>query len=83
MFTRTNLWRGLTAIGALLLAIALMAGSIMETYRTSLDAAAGTRSQRTVTDQSADEGDSWTYQSEYTSAKEAYEGWKEFALEEA
>lgn len=83
MFKRTNLWRGLTAIGALLLAVAIMAGSIMETYRTSLDAFAGTRSQRTVTDQSADGGNSWTYQSEFKSAKEAYEGWKAFAKEEA
>lgn len=83
MFTRTNLWRGITAIGALLLAIAVMAGTIMETYRTSLDAAVGTRSQRTVTDQSADEGDSWTYKSEYKTAKDAYEGWKDFAKQEA
>ena len=83
MFKRTNLWRGLTAIGALLLAIAMMAGSIMETYRVSLDAFVGTRSQRTVTDQSADEGDSWTYQSEFTSAEEAYNGWRDFAIEES
>ncbi|OZG59780.1 beta-glucosidase [Bifidobacterium lemurum] len=83
MFKRTNLWRGLTAIGALLLAIAIMAGSIMETYRVSLDAFVGTRSQRTVTDQSADEGDSWTYQSEFTSAEEAYNGWRDFAIEES
>lgn len=83
MPVRTRLWRGITAVGALLLAVAIMAGSIMETYRTSLDAFVGTRSQRTVTDRSADEGDSWTYQSDYTSAEEAYEGWKAFALEEA
>ena len=30
-----------------------------------------------------DEGDSWTYKSEFTTAKEAYEGWKNMALEEA
>ena len=63
MHERTGLWRGITAVGALLLAVAIMAGTIMETYRTSLDAFVGTRSQRTVTDQSADSGDSWTYNS--------------------
>lgn len=80
---RTGLWRGITALGALLLAVAIMAGTIMETYRTSLDAFVGTRSQKTVTDQSADEGDSWTYQSEFKTAKEAYEGFKQMAMDEA
>lgn len=83
MHERTGLWRGITAVGALLLAVAIMAGTIMETYRTSLDAFVGTRSQRTVTDQSADSGDSWTYKSEYKTAKEAYEGFKKTAMDEA
>lgn len=83
MHERTGLWRGITAVGALLLAVAIMAGTIMETYRTSLDAFVGTRSQRTVTDQSADSGDSWTYRSEYKTAKEAYEGFKKTAMDEA
>ena len=83
MHERTGLWRGITAVGALLLAVAIMAGTIMETYRTSLDAFVGTRSQRTVTDQSADNGDSWTYKSEYKTAKEAYEGFKKTAMDEA
>ena len=43
MHERTGLWRGITAVGALLLAVAIMAGTIMETYRTSLDAFVGTR----------------------------------------
>ena len=31
MHERTGLWRGITAVGALLLAVAIMAGTIMET----------------------------------------------------
>lgn len=38
MFKRSSLWRGLTLVFSLLLAISLMAGSILETYRTSVDA---------------------------------------------
>lgn len=74
MHERTGLWRGITAVGALLLAVAIMAGTIMETYRTSLDAFVGTRSQRTVTDQSADNGDSWTYKSEYKNRQGSVRG---------
>ena len=83
MHKRTGLWRGLTAVGAMLLTIAIMAGMIMETYRTSLDAFVGTRSQKTVTDQSADKNDSWTYNSEFKTAKEAYEGFKKTAMDES
>lgn len=36
MFKRSSVWRGLTLVFSLLLAISLMAGSILETYRTSL-----------------------------------------------
>lgn len=83
MTKHVSLWRGITAVGAFLLAIAIMAGAIMETYRTSLDAFVGTRSQRTVTDASADGGDSWTYQSEFKTAQDAYEGFKSMAIEES
>ena len=83
MHKRTGLWRGLTAVGAMLLTIAIMAGMIMETYRTSLDAFVGTRSQKTVTGQSADKNDSWTYKSEFKTAKEAYEGFKKTAMDES
>ncbi len=82
MFKRTNIWRGLTTVGSLLLSIAIIAGLTLEYYRTSVDAFFGTRSQQTVTESSDDEEDSWTYESEFTTAEEAYEGFKEFALEE-
>ena len=36
MFKRSSVWRGLTLVFSLLLAVSLMAGSILETYRTSV-----------------------------------------------
>ena len=66
---------------SLLLAVSMMAGNILELYRTSVDAFLGTRSTQTVTEQSDDESDAWTYKSEFTTAKEAYEGFKDFAIE--
>ena len=77
MFRKTNMWRGISMTSALFLTVSLLAGNILETYRTSVDAFVGTRSQITVTD---DAEDSWTYQSEFTSAKEAYEGFQELAI---
>lgn len=69
MLKKKNLWRGLTMVFALLLAVSMMAGNILELYRTSVDAFLGTRSTQTVTEQSDDESDAWTYKSEFTTAK--------------
>lgn len=77
---KTNVWRGLALVFALLFAISLMAANILETYRTSVDAFVGTRSQTTVTEASADGEDTWNYQSDFTTAAEAYEGFQEFAI---
>lgn len=82
MLHRANIWRGLTTVGALLLSIAIVAGLTLEMYRTSVDAFLGTRSQRTVTEASDNDEDTWTYQSDFTTAEEAYQGFKKFALEE-
>ena len=74
---RTNLWRGASATSALFLTVSVLAGNILETYRTSVDAYVGTRSQVTVTD-GADEA--WNYESKFKTAKEAYEGFQELAI---
>lgn len=75
MFKRSSVWRGLTLVFSLLLAISLMAGSILETYRTSVDAFFNTRSQLTETE--VDEtGEAWSYVSKFKTAKEAFEGLK-------
>ena len=83
MCKRTNLWRGLTVIFSLLLAVSLMAGSILETYRTSVDAFFGTRSQNIVTTEDDSGEDAWNFKSKFKTAKEAYEGLKEFAIRES
>ena len=83
MFKRSNVWRGMTLLFTLLFVISLMTASIFELYRTSVDAFFGTRSQMTVTEHSDDDADAWTFQSNYKTAKEAYEGLREFAIREA
>ena len=77
MFHKTKVWRGLTVVFALFLVFSLMAANIFEIYRASVDAFFGTRSQQIVTEASDDASDAWSYQSNYTSAKEAYEGFRE------
>lgn len=83
MSKKSRLWRAMTSVGALLLALVIMASLVMETYRTSIDAFFGTRSQRIVTDQSAHGKDAWTYASEFKTAKSAYQGFIREALQEA
>ena len=63
MFKRSNVWRGVGTTSALFLTISLLAGNILETYRTSDGAE-----------------DAWTYKSEFTTAREAYEGFRELAI---
>jgi len=83
MFNAANRWRGVTATGVVTLSLALVTGQILETYRSAVDQFVGTRSQTTVSDASADDADTWSYQSEFTSAQEAYDGLRAFAQEEA
>lgn len=80
MFKKTNIWRGLALVSALFLTISIIAANILETYRTSVDAFVGTRSQQTVTEASEDGEDAWTYESKFKTAEEAYEGFKELAI---
>lgn len=83
MFKKPKVWRGLTVVCALVLVFSLMAANIFELYRTSVDAFFGTRSQQMVTAESDNAEDAWTYKSEYTSAKDAYDGFREFAIRES
>lgn len=83
MFRKSKVWRGLTLVCVLFLVLSTIAGNILETYRTAVDAYFGTSSVKTVTEVSEDEDDIWTYKSIFTSAKDAYEGFKEFAIQES
>lgn len=83
MFKQSKVWRGLALVCTLFLVVSTMAGTILETYRASVDAFFGTTSSKIVTEVSENEEDTWTYKSIYTSAQEAYEGLKEFAIKES
>lgn len=83
MFKKTSIWRGLSFVCALLLTISIMAANILEIYRTSVDAFVGTRSQKTVTEESENGEDAWTYASKFKTAQEAYEGFRELAVRTA
>ena len=82
MLKSIRLWRGLALVFALLFAVSLAAGSVLELYRTSVDAFFGTVSARTVTEDDGS-GDNWNFVSQFKTAGEAYEGLKEFAIREA
>ena len=82
MFRSTRLWRGLSLIFALLFTVSVAAGSILELYRTSVDAFFSTVSTKTVTEDDGS-GDTWNYISRYKTAAEAYEGLQELAIREA
>jgi beta-glucosidase len=83
MFKKVKVWRGLSIIFALFLTLSIIAANIFETYRVPVDAFFGTRSQTMVTEQLANAEDAWAYKSDYKTAKEAYEGFKKFAIEES
>lgn len=83
MFKRTRVWRGLSLICVLLLTVSMVAGTILETYRSSVDAFFGTVSIKTVTENTDNTEDIWTYKSKFKTASEAFEGLKEFAIRES
>ncbi|GIO37735.1 beta-glucosidase [Paenibacillus antibioticophila] len=83
MFKKSKVYRGLTLICVLFLTISIVAGSILETYRSSVDAFFGTTSIKTVTEETNNDDDIWTYKSEFKTAKEAFDGLKEFAIRES
>ncbi len=83
MFKQSKVWRGLALVCTLFLVVSIMAGTILETYRASVDAFFGTTSSKIVTEVSENEEDTWTYKSIFTSAQDAYEGLKEFAIKES
>ncbi|BAM48410.1 beta-glucosidase [Amphibacillus xylanus] len=83
MFKKTKIWRGLALVFILFFAISAIAGVTLETYRTAVDAFFGTNSSKTVTEEVDDLEDTWTYKSKFTTAEEAFEGLKEFAIRES
>ena len=68
MSRKRNLWRGLTTLTASLLTVSVVAGPVVDSYRTDIDKFLGTKSSAMVTD-STDE-DLYTYKSDYSSTTE-------------
>ena len=60
-----RLWRGLTAVTAVLLALAMTGSTIVNGFRTDIDKFLGTTSVRVVTDE-ADPSTAYGYKSDYT-----------------
>lgn len=83
MFKKPWLWRGIAHIAAFCLAIVITLAVVLEAYRAPVDAFFGTKSQKIVTEKTDDEEDIWNYKAAFKTAKEAYEGYKEFAIRES
>lgn len=73
--------RGLGMVSAIALAGSVTCGVIMEQYPSSLDTFFGTLSS-TVVSEKTDEAD-WIYESRYKTAKDAYEGMRDFSIRAA
>lgn len=78
MAKTANILRGLSMVSAVALAGSITAGVIMEQFPAPLDGFFNTLSS-TVVSETTDEAD-WIYQSDYKSAKEAFDGFKEFSI---
>ena len=74
---------GFSVISAFLLSVSVTSGMIAEYYRDPLDQLLGTKSWKIETEATDNEDEMWNFKSEFKTAKEAYEGWKEFAIREA
>lgn len=83
MFKKPWLWRGIAHITAFCLAAVITLAIVMEQYRQPIDSFFGTQSQKIVTEKTDNEDDIWTYKAKFKTAKEAYEGYKEFAVRES
>lgn len=74
---KPGLWRALSLGGVLALGISISAAMIFESYPAGLDTLFDTTHSKVVTE----DGDEslWSYEPKFKSAKEAYEGYGEFA----
>ena len=65
-----RLWRGLTAVTPSVLALALSAQPLVNASRTDIDKFLGTQSSKTVTDDTGEKQDLFTYKSDYAGTGE-------------
>ena len=67
---KSNVFRGLSAMMAALLAASLAATTVVSDHRTDIDKFLGTTSSRLVTDGTADASEVYTYTSDYATTTE-------------
>lgn len=80
---KTRLTAGLTILSSFFLAASVTTALIMEYYRDPLDEFTDSKSSTIVTEKSEDGESDYNFKSEFKTAKEAFDGFKEFALKEA
>jgi len=82
---KSGLARGLTLTSLFLLASSVTAATLMERYHIQMDQMFGTMSEKTVYEKKddADQTNPWNFKNEFNSVREAVDGYRKFALEEA
>ena len=80
---KPKFWRGLTVVSSMFLAVSVTASMIMELYRDPLDDLLRTQSSTIVTEEYENSEDAWNFKSEFKTAKEAFEGYRDYALKES
>ena len=70
--SKKSLFRGLTIVSTFLLSASIVSANVMEFFKTV--------SSKIVTEESENAEDAWNYDSQFKSAKDAFEGYKEFGL---
>ena len=81
MVKAKRLLRGLGMTSAVLLAASITTGAIMEQYPAPLDALFDTLSSKVVSEKTEEKD--WIFDSNFKTAKEAFDGFKEFAIRES
>lgn len=78
--SKKSLFRGLTIVSTFLLSASIVSANVMEFYRDGMDQTFKTVSSKIVTEESENAEDAWNYDSQFKSAKDAFEGYKEFGF---
>ena len=80
-----KIFRGLTIVSGFLLATSITVSSMLEKYSSQMDQVFGTKSSEIRYEKLSDDDqeDPWNYKSQFKTAKEAIEGYKEYSIREA
>lgn len=80
---KTRIAAGLTILSSFFLAASITTMNVMEYYRDPIDEFTDSQSSTIITDKNESSTTDYNFKSNFTSAKEAFEGYKNFALKEA